>query len=365
MRPEPAVTLEYRSDSRAKEKRNPETSNVLPWPIPLGKSEPSPFLRGEQLSLFSENCEIDVTNLRRKEAARAAQMHAEGTQRGYDSSFKSFAAFCEKTGRTSLPSTPSTVTLYLTYESTQGLATGTITRRLVAISDQHKRAGYPSPCAYPEVRDCLKRIRRELGTASKPKLPIWPDDLKAMLAAVGDTTRALRDRALLLFGFASGMRRGELVALDIADVRTQAQGLEVHIRRSKVDQFGAGRLLGVQRGERKATCPVRTLESWIAVRGRQPGPLFSQVLRSGNITGHRLSGAAVARILKQAATRVGLDATAVSAHSLRSGCATSAAAAGADIKSIADRLGHASCRTTERYIRHGSLFSVNPLKGVL
>ena len=369
MRPEPAITFDNRGLSITGNRPQPRTGNPVAGPILLVRNEVSPFLRDAQLLLFSEDPrnapQIDEPELRRKEAQMAVKCTPESTRRAYESDLKSFHSFCRRTGRAACPASPGTITLYMDWLATQGLTAATISRRLWAISREHEAQGHPTPCEQPEVRRVVRAVRRSLGTAQKAKAPIWAADLKAMLEAAGDGTRALRDRALLVTGFASGVRRGELVALDLCDVTTESQGFRIRISRSKTDQEAAGAEVGVHRGQHKATCPVRILQEWIAKRGRQPGPLFSAVRRSGEITGKRLSGSAVARIVKRAVKSVGLDPVLYAGHSMRRGCASSASAAGADILAIKARMRHKSIKTTEKYVDYASVFAVNPLKGVL
>jgi integrase len=338
---------------------------VLPWPDLLPETDVSQFPQAEQLPLFSEAGEIDVAALRRKEAERRAQQCAGATRRAYESDWKNFRTFCAKVNRDSLPAMPGTVTLYLDYAASRGLAVATITRRLAAITTEHKRAGHPTPCKSEDVHIVLADIRHELGVAQKPKTPVSPEDLEAMLDQTGEGIIGLRDRALLLTGFGSWMRRSELAALNLADATFERLGLLIRIGRSKTDQDGKGQEVGVHRCPRKAVCPVRALEKWIAARGKWAGPLFPHVLRSGKVTRERLAPRAIARVVKRTAKRAGLDPAKYSGHSLRSGGATAAAAAGADILAIKNQLRHASMRTTEKYIRHGSVFAVNPLKGVM
>lgn len=186
-----------------------------------------------------------------------------------------------------------------------------------------------------------------------------------MVGALPDGPRGARDRAVLLFGFASGLRRSELAVLDLVDVSSEAAGLVVQVWRSKTDQEGAGRVVGVHRGVRRATCPVRAVEAWLVERGPWPGPLFCRVSAGGTVQRGRLSGASVAAVVKRAAERIGLDPARYGGHSLRAGCATAAAAGGASDTAIMGRTGHKSVAMVERYIRHGSLFAVDPLRGCL
>jgi integrase len=168
-----------------------------------------------------------------------------------------------------------------------------------------------------------------------------------------------RDRTLLLIGFAGAFRRSELVALNRDAVEITGDGLVITIKRSKTDQEGAGRKIGLPYAAHKETCPVRSLQEWLERSAITDGPLLRPINRHGHMAEGRLSSAAVGEIVKRHATAVGLDPTKFSGHSLRSGLATSAAAAGASERSIMAQTGHRSVNMVRRYIRDGSLFREN------
>jgi integrase len=168
-----------------------------------------------------------------------------------------------------------------------------------------------------------------------------------------------RDRALILLGFAGAFRRSELVGLDIEDCAFGKDGLTVMLRRSKTDQDGAGRKIGIPYGSNPETCPVRVLQSWLEQAALTTGPVFRSINRDGRVQVGRLSPADVARIVKKLADRAGLDAANYAGHSLRAGHATSAAIAGASERSIMNQTGHRSVQMVRRYIRDGSLFREN------
>jgi site-specific recombinase XerD len=199
-------------------------------------------------------------------------------------------------------------------------------------------------------------------------------DLKAMIEAQPNTLAGLRNRALLL-GFASALRRSELVSLDVADLEFTSDGLVVTLRRSKTDQDAQGRQIGVPFGRRLKTCPVRTLQSWLEVAGITSGAIFREMTRgdrlatayldkSGRQHGLRLSDKTVALVVKRAAKTAGLDPKRYAGHSLRGGLATSAAAAGASERSIMATTGHRSVQMVRRYIRAGELFRENAAAAV-
>jgi integrase len=209
------------------------------------------------------------------------------------------------------------------------------------------------------VRNTLKGIKRTSGTAAVQKAPTLIDDVRAMVDATDSELTGTRDRALILLGFAGAFRRSELVGLNLEDCVFSKEGLTVTLRRSKTDQQGAGRKIGIPYGSNPETCPVRTVQEWIEVASLTTGPLFRSINRHGQVQPSGLSGIDVARVVKKLAERAGLDATNYAGHSLRAGHATSAAIAGASERSIMNQTGHRSVQMVRRYIRDGSLFREN------
>jgi integrase len=288
----------------------------------------------------------------------ARQVRSFNTRRAYQADWQEFSAWCRAHDRAALPASPETVALYLSSQAAY-LKASTLTRRLSAISQAHKAAALPSPTADPAVRSVHSGIRRAHGTAQEGKAPVLTADLRAMVATLPESPLGVRDRALLLLGFAGAFRRSELVGLDVEDLTAGRDGLTVRIRRSKTDQEGQGRTIGIPYGSRPATCPVRALQEWLAVTSLSIGPLFRPFDRHGRIRGGRLSDRAVARIVQRTAAAAGLDPTRYAGHSLRAGLATSAAAAGVSERAIMAQTGHKSLTMVRRYIRDGSLFNEN------
>jgi integrase len=209
------------------------------------------------------------------------------------------------------------------------------------------------------VTNTMKGIRRTNGTAPAQKAATLIDDIRAMVNATDSGLIGVRDRALILLGFAGAFRRSEVVGLSVEDCVFGKDGLTVTLRRSKTDQAGAGRKIGIPYGSNPETCPVRNLQSWIEQTGISGGPLFRSISRHGQVQPGALSGIDVARVVKKLAQRAGLDAAKYAGHSLRAGHATSAAIAGASERSIMNQTGHRSVQMVRRYIRDGSLFREN------
>jgi site-specific recombinase XerD len=296
-----------------------------------------------------------------REYIRASK--AENTLRGYQSDWRAFCAWCETRALCPMPATAETVAAFIA-ACAGHLKVGSVQRRLNAIAEAHKAMGLESPTHNATVRNTMKGIRRTKGVAPAQKTAALTADIRTMVDAADGGTIGARDRALILLGFAGAFRRSELVGLDVDDCAFGKDGLTVTLRRSKTDQAGAGRKIGIPYGSNPETCPVRTMQAWIeqaALSGGpgSAGPVFRSINRHGQVQPGRLSGIDVARVVKKLAQRAGLDAAKYAGHSLRAGHATSAAIAGASERSIMNQTGHRSVQMVRRYIRDGSLFREN------
>jgi integrase len=180
-----------------------------------------------------------------------------------------------------------------------------------------------------------------------------------MIAALPQDLRGLRDRAMLLAGFAGGFRRSELAALRVENVETTPDGLIVRLGRSKTDQEGQGRPVALPYGSDQETCPVRALRAWLEQAGITSGPLFRALDRFGVVSDKALHPDSVGYLVKRAAGRAGFETAEYAGHSLRAGLATQAAMNGASELAIMKQTGHRSLDTVRKYIREGSLFRDN------
>jgi integrase len=277
------------------------------------------------------------------------QSLAEATRRGYKADLAHYAA----SGRT-IPSTPETVAAYLA-EGVGHFAVATMQRRLAAISRAHRAMGVDDPTRAELVRATMAGIRRTVGVAQRQARALLRDDLFAVLDRLGDRPKDVRDRAMLLLGFALAARRSELVALDVEYVEFTAKGALVTIRRSKTDQEARGRQVAVPFG-RTRHCPLAALKDWLVFAGIVTGPIFRAMDKHGGITARRISGEAVRQSLKARLADVGYDAKPFSAHSLRSGLVTSAAIAGASSYKIRQVTGHRTEAGLAPYLRAVDLF---------
>lgn len=301
------------------------------------------------------------------ESARqfASEAKATSTRRGYRTEWNTFYSWCQEAEATALPASPETVAAFITHMAQIGRKVATIQHMVVAISQAHKMAGHPSPTATAILRETMKGIRRSLGVAQVQKSPVLPEQIRAMLDGLPDSILGIRDRALLLVGFSGGFRRSEIVALDVADIEFNADGLVVMLRRSKTDQEAIGRKIGIPFGSTPPTCPVRSLRAWLDAASITEGPVFRAVGRWGHVGDARLDDRAVARVVQKYAKIIGLDPKKFGGHSLRAGLATAAARAGKSERSIMNQTGHRSVQMVRKYIREGSLFVENAASGLL
>ena len=303
----------------------------------------------------------ELSRLAGQTSAFLASAKAESTHRAYRADWNHFASWCRRHAIVSLPATPQTVAFYIS-DLAATHKPATLRRRLTVISRAHLAAGHPSPASMQQalVSETLKGIRRKLGAAQRGKRPFFTDDVRAMARALPQNLQGIRDRALLLIGFAGGFRRSERARLAIEDIAVEKDGLVVNLRRSKTDQEGKGRKVALPFGSNPETCPVRAYRDWLEAAALEEGALFREIDRHGRLQPKPLHKDSVGLIVKRAAARIGLDASEYAGHSLRAGLATQAYMNGANELAIMQQTGHRSLATVRKYIREGSLFRDNP-----
>ena len=289
---------------------------------------------------------------------------AAATRRVYQKDFARFTAWCDQRHIPPIPAAPETVAAFLAAEAARGIKPATIGRRVAAIRYAHKLAGHDDPPTSSEVvKATVHGIRRTVGSAPVRKTPATADKVVAMAALADADMKGLRDRAILLLGFAGAFRRSELVALDVTDLEFCDGGMRVHIRRSKTDQEGAGDTIAIVAGS--IACPVKAVRAWLEASKVTTGPLFRPIGKGSRIGTDRLADHTVVRVVKASARRVGLDPKLFAGHSLRSGFLTSAAGRGASIFKMMDQSRHRSMDTLRGYVRDAELFRDHAGAGLL
>ena len=295
---------------------------------------------------------------------------ANNTIRAYKSDFRDFGGFCAKNGLKSLPADPKIVSLYMTYLSTKDAKMSTLRRRLVSIGVIHRLKGHYLDMKHPIIIENLMGIKRKKGSYQKGKKPILINHLKLMIDAIdkdiSDETgiRKLRDKTIILLGFAGGFRRIELISIDFEDLEFVSEGVKIFIRKSKTDQFGEGMIKGLPYFTNQKYCPVRHLKKWLEISEIKSGPIFRRFSKGLNLGKNRLTDQSVALFLKKHLSNAGIENKNYSGHSLRSGFATVTAESGADERSIMAMTGHKTTQMVRRYIKEANLFKNNALNKI-
>ncbi|MGY1780046.1 site-specific integrase [Geodermatophilus sp. SYSU D01036] len=269
---------------------------------------------------------------------------AESTRTAYARDLAAWADWCRSRSLPSaLPADPLAVAAWLAAMADAGHSPRYVARRLSALNDASRTAGHPPPGDSEGVRRTLSGIRRTAARAGvRPRRARALDTatVRALVEDLPDTLAGVRDRALVLVGYALGLRASDLVGLRIEDLGPAGHGgLDVLLRYSKTDQEGAGETLALAPGVRAATCPVRAVRAWqaaLAEQGVTSGPLFRSVGkgRTPRLGAGALTTRSVDLVLERAAERAGVPTEGLSPHSLRRGFATTAYARGVPEKEI-------------------------------
>jgi integrase len=304
------------------------------------------------------------------------------TRRAYASDWQHFCGWARRQGQEVFPPNPELVGFYIAALASGGGAgaddearnsVATIERRLSALSWNYAQRGQKLDRKDRAIATVLAGIRNKHAAPPRQKEAILPEDLIAMLETLDrGTLRGLRDRAMLLLGFAGGLRRSEIVGLDVGRDQTEdgrgwveilEKGLLVTLRGKT-----GWREVEIGRGSADATCPVVALETWVKLARIAHGPLFRRVTGQGKAVGaNRLNDQEVARLVKRTALAAGIGgdlpegerARKFAGHSLRAGLASSAEV---DERYVQKQLGHASAEMTRRYQRRRDRFRVNLTK---
>ena len=312
----------------------------------------------------------DIKALHEETLNNLKNSKANNTIRAYKSDFRDFGGFCAKNGLKSLPADPKIVSLYMTYLSTKDAKMSTLRRRLVSIGVIHRLKGHYLDTKHPIIIENLMGIKRKKGSYQKGKKPILINHLKLMIEAIDKDTsdetgiRKLRDKTIILLGFAGGFRRIELISIDFEDLEFVSEGVKIFIRKSKTDQFGEGMIKGLPYFTNQKYCPVWHLKKWLEISEIKSGPIFRRFSKGLNLGKNRLTDQSVALFIKKHLSNAGIENQNYSGHSLRSGFATVTAESGADERSIMAMTGHKTSQMVRRYIREANLFKNNALNKI-
>lgn len=302
---------------------------------------------------------------------------AENTKRAYSEGWHCFAEYCRARDIEPLDASPEVTTDFFVnmarrhnQRTGKRLAIGTLVLYRCAIRKHFVTAAKVSPTHHPDVTELFKGLTRTLGTRQRQVRALREHHIKAILSHCPDTPIGHRDAAVIAVGFAAALRRSEICSLQLADLEwiedegdSVSKKLFINIRRSKTDQAGLGQRVAVPAGEQLQ--PLDVLERWLQTRGYDAGYLFQSFRRGGNLTGRPLHHSDVPRLVKRYVATIGLDSDEFSAHSLRAGFVTSAAAHHARLDKIMAVTRHSNPTTVMKYIRDVDAFDDHAGEGFL
>ena len=310
---------------------------------------------------------------------RAAR--ADNTRRAYRAAVARFTDWCYEHRQTALPALPETVAAFLAAEAGRGLAVNTLRLRHAALRYLHLLAGYPPPTASPLVSATFAGIRRAHRRPLRKKTALVLEPLRAAIKTIPDTLPGLRDRALILVGFAAALRPSELARLDIASLTRHEDGIALFMPWRKNDQEARGTTVWLPAGQTDL-CPVTALEAWLEAAEISAGPLFRRLwrlppprVRRGakrkpiadryRMGTNAIDTDSIALVVKKWTGLAGLDGAAFAGHSLRRGAISSGVAQGVHIARLKQFSGHASLKSLEEYVELDELRQHHPLKDIL
>lgn len=295
---------------------------------------------------------------------------APSTIEAYQHDWDVFFKWCETVNLEPLPATPETVALFLATEETRGLSPSTINRRLAAINLAHEMARLPRFADKPEVIGVMRGVRRTAEHKPQKKKALFSEQLQQLVDQVDPSTNVgLRDRALLLVGFAGAFRRSELVGIDLQDIEFVEEGMLVTLWQSKTDQERESTVVAIPKAQNPDYCPIVALRKWVAAAGISSDAVFLRMYKADSIGKTRLTPQSVALVVKQYARLAGLpdlasdpDCMALhyGGHSLRRGFLSSAARNGAELLKMAAHSRHKSLEVLKGYIEEANRFENHP-----
>ncbi|WP_297753904.1 MULTISPECIES: tyrosine-type recombinase/integrase [Roseobacteraceae] len=302
---------------------------------------------------------------------------AENTNKAYAADWKHFARWCRQKGTQPLPPSSEMIGLYLAdlaapTNGSPALSVSTIERRLSGLAWNYAQRGFTLDRKNRHIASVLAGIKRKHARPPVQKEAIQDEDILAIVATLSYDLRGLRDRAILLLGYAGGLRRSEIVSLDVHKDDTPESGGWIEIMEKgallTLNAKTGWREVEIGRGSKDQTCPVHALEQWLHFAKIDFGPVFVGTSRDGKrALDTRLNDKHVARLIKRTVLDAGIrselpekDRLALfSGHSLRAGLASSAEV---DERYVQKQLGHASAEMTRRYQRRRDRFRVNLTK---
>ncbi len=298
-------------------------------------------------------------NLQQQVDAIYAQGTAHSTQRAYQRDLNAFFDWTKQHLNLDehYPVQNNTLIAFI-LDKLNTVKVNTLRRYIASLSVAHQTRGYPSPGAAPNIKLLLQRATRAQQQPVNKKIALRLELLSQLLDACDDSLHGIRDKAILLTGFASGgRRRDELASLNVNDLTPTLDGYHLTLRHSKNDQTGQGRLLPV------TGYAAQALNHWLEQAAITQGRLFRAIKKNSQLT-DSLSGRSINKIVKRRAKLAGLNPDDFGAHSLRAGFITEADSQGVSIANIMALSCHQNTQVAQSYLQANHL-NINPASHLL
>ncbi len=347
-------------------------------PAPVGDSGPAIAAWFDAHIETSDQGVADTLDAERAAAEDFQRMSkAETTRKAYRAAVRAWCGWCDRREVPPLPGASTDVAAFLAAERHRGLSPNSINLRRSAIRYLHRAADCPVPTDDARVAATVAGIRRDAarrGEQPNKKKAATTPVLHRLLDPIPDDLRGLRDRALILVGFAGALRRSELAAIAMRDLESTVRGLRLTLAHSKSSQADAV-TVPLPYGKTEL-CPVRALERWLAASGITEGPVFRRIWLPKHASGaeppplprlgaEALTAHSVALIVQARGAAAGFGRLELGGHSLKRGALTTGMDRGAHPAKL-KRLGrHKSFDVLGEYLEFGDLFDGHPLSGVL
>lgn len=333
------------------------------------------------IQLYQQNTQIIQHGITEKSRMYLGESLAKNTRIAYQRDFNVFLAWCQIHNKQPLPASPETICDFISDQASgkysvydagtltdgEKIKPTTISRRIAAIAYAHRANAFPqSPTDSNIVKTVMKGIRRQERYRVKRCKPVTPKMLSSVVNSMEtETLTGLRDKAMLLFGFACAMRSSEVVNLRVEDITKTEEGILVYFPFSKRDQEGLGATVAVKPGS--FICPIKAIDEWLKASNIKSGYIFRRIFKNGQVdkVNRSLSTRTVSLMLKRRVGVVGFESPGYSAHSLRRGFITSSALNRANIFKIMSVSRHKSIETVKTYVEDIEKFHDHAAEGLM
>ncbi len=284
---------------------------------------------------------------------------SKNTRRAYQAHWCAFKLYCEDHETVPISCSPEIVAGFLAGLADAGRAASTVVQARAAIHKAHELlkmrqkdpSTIPDPTTHPIIKALMKSIGEDASADITQKMALNVTQVRAMMTALGDDIRGVRDRAMISLGLLSAMRRSEIVSLRVDQIAFEEHDMVITLGRTKTDQKGEGAVIAVPRGSSPDFCPIELTQRWLQESGITEGAVFRGIHPKGRLLDEGISASWFVKRMKEAAKDAGLPVERIAGHSLRAGFVTEAAKKGASILDVARQTRHRDLDMVRKYYR--------------